>query len=234
MNIYIDESGSINNQLSDHFAIALVCVKDKKKLERTYKNFVSKNYDRLMKLDEPKVNKKTGQVYRPGGKMFLNGKFHELKGAHFDHKLKSEFITHFSNTDCFDLVYIKINNTKLTNDFCKNTARCFNFVLKLALTSLIKHKIIPNEDHYLQLDERNERTESKFFLEDYLNTELPLNGITDKSFQVSYFDSANNKYVQIADVFANFYYSHLKTNSFSEELKMMKEKTLRYVFEFPL
>lgn len=48
------------------------------------------------------------------------------------------------------------------------------------------------------MDERNEKTETKFFLENYLNTELMLGGVTQGKFNVSYFDSANNKFIQIA------------------------------------
>ncbi len=54
---------------------------------------------------------------------------------------------------------------------------------------------------FWQLDERNERVENKSFLENYLNTELSLSGQVAGNFSVSYFDSACNKFVQIADYF---------------------------------
>ena len=56
MTFYIDESGSINNHLSHnkYFVIALVRVLNKKSLKRSYKRFVSSNYDRLLELDKDK------------------------------------------------------------------------------------------------------------------------------------------------------------------------------------
>ncbi len=86
----------------------------------------------------------------------------------------------------------------------------------------------------IQLDERNEKTEAKFFLENYLNTELCLNNITDHHFSVKYLDSSTNPFVQIADVFANLYYAHLNTDAYTKEIENLKEKgILNDVFEFP-
>lgn len=68
MNIYIDESGSITKKYANkypYFVIALIHVKDKEKLKRVYKRFVSSRMKRLKELDE-------------GEKMFKNGEFREL------------------------------------------------------------------------------------------------------------------------------------------------------------
>ena len=74
MNIYVDESGSINNHSSDnkYFVIAMVHVKDKKGLERAYKRFVSSHFKRLKELDQEKIDPKTGKILKSGGKMFVN------------------------------------------------------------------------------------------------------------------------------------------------------------------
>lgn len=234
MNIYIDESGSINNKLSTNFIIALVIPKDSKELKKSYKRFVSKYLDRLKELDSERINRNTGKVIRPGGKMFHDGKFQELKGAQFDRDMKLKFIEFFSEKPNFEVFYITIDNKKLTDTFCTNTARVFNYTLKLAIEYFIKHKYIEKEDCKLQLDERNERTETRYFLENYLNTELTLSGITDKSFTVEYFDSSNNKLVQMADVFANILFSEKKTKAYTKELQMLEEKgIIRFEFVFP-
>ncbi|MCR5307677.1 MAG: hypothetical protein K6E24_01600, partial [bacterium] len=76
--------------------------------------------------------------------------------------------------------------------------------------------------------------EAKYFLENYLNTELAMNNTTTGKFQVEYFDSSNNTLIQVADVFANLYYSHLQTNGYEEELKELEEQNiLKMIFEFP-
>lgn len=237
MNIYIDESGSINNRIRQpaYFVIAMVHVIEKQKLSRAYKRFVSSNYDKLLELDKDRIDLVTGRIVRQGGKMFVDGVFKELKGTQFDREMKMKFIEHFSKRHFFDLYYIKLVNSKLTDGFCANTARAFNYTVRLALNYFIKNGLLPNEDCYLQLDERNEKTETKYFLENYLNTELTLSGTAAGKFNVAYFDSADNKFIQIADVFSNLYYSELQTGQYTEVFEALKKKgILKSIFEFPV
>lgn len=236
MNIYIDESGSINNHIPNngYFVICMLRVLNKKALKRAYKRFVSANYDRLLELDRDKISPKTGKLIKVGGKMFSDGKFIELKGAQFDRALKLEFVEFFSRKAVFEIFYIKIANEKLSDSFCENTARVFNYAVRLALDYFIRKGLLPEEDCLLQLDERNEKTETKYFLENYLNTELAMGGVTRGNFDVKYFDSANNDLIQLADVFSNLYYSHLQTNAYEEEFnKLEKAGILKFYFEFP-
>lgn len=224
MNIYIDESGSINNKFMENqdFIITLIVPTDKKQLDRTYKRFVSNNHDELKKLDK-------------NNKMFFNNKFHELKGSQFNKPMKQKFVKFFSKKKHFEIYYIQIKNCKLSDDFCKNTARVFNYVMRLALQYLIKNNFLKQENFYLQLDERNEKTETKHFLENYLNTELALGGTTRGKFTVNYFDSSNNKFIQVADVFSNLFYSHLLTGAYNDEIQLLKDNDiLKFIFVFPL
>lgn len=234
MNTYIDESGSINNKLGEKpFVISLVHVLDFKKLSKVFKRFVSSNISKLKELDKPFLNKH-GICTKNGNQMFHNGKFSELKGSQFDQPLKKQFLEYFTRNQYFELFLIKINNQKLSDKICENTARAFNYTLKLALSYFISHSLLCDEDCLLQLDERNERTEAKFFLENYLNTELCLNGITEKHFSVRYVDSKLNPFIQIADVFANIYYSELNTHAYKNEMEMLRNrKILKGTFEFP-
>lgn len=237
MVIYIDESGSINNHISgnEYFIIALVRVVDKDSIKKSYKRFVSSNFDRLLMLDCDKVKPSTGQVIKEGGKMFCKGNFRELKGSQLDKKMKQKFVDFFVQKHSFELYYIIIDNKKLTDRFCENTARVFNYTLRLGLEYFINTGYLQNEDCILQLDERNEKIESKYFLENYLNTELSMNGTTSGKFAVQYFDSVNNNIIQIADVFANLYYSHMKTGGYKEDIQKLKdEKILKCLFEFPV
>nr|WP_314757684.1 DUF3800 domain-containing protein [uncultured Lachnoanaerobaculum sp.] len=237
MVIYIDESGSINNHISgnEYFIIALVRVVDKDSIKKSYKRFVSSNFDRLLMLDCDKVKPSTGQVIKEGGKMFCKGSFRELKGSQLDKKMKQKFVDFFVQKHSFELYYIIIDNKKLTDRFCENTARVFNYTLRLGLEYFISTGYLQSEDCILQLDERNEKTESKYFLENYLNTELSMNGTTGGKFAVQYFDSANNNIIQIADVFANLYYSHMKTGGYKEYIQKLKDaKILKCLFKFPV
>lgn len=223
MNIYIDESGSINNKLRPNcdFIITLIIPTNKKQLERAYKRFVATNCKRLKEIDK-------------NNKMFFNNKFRELKGSQFDKPMKQNFVNFFSKKKHFEIYYIRIKNKKLKDYFCENTAKTFNYVIRLALHYLIKNNFLNQEDCHLQLDNRNEKTESKHFLENYLNTELYLGGVTNGRFTVSYFDSANNHFIQIADVFSNIFYSHLITNAYNDEMQLLRDNDiLKFIFEFP-
>lgn len=140
----------------------------------------------------------------------------------------------FCRKPSFEIYYIKISNQLLTDQFCENTARVFNYTLKLAIEYFIRRAFLPNENCSLQLDERNERTETKYFLENYLNTELFMNGTINGTFHVAYFDSSNNALIQVADVFANLLYSHLQTGSYEDELqKLQNAGILKFIYEFP-
>ena len=236
MIICIDESGSINNHMpgAKYFIIAMIRVIDREALKKAYKRFVSANYDRLLELDRDKVNSNTGKVIKQGGKMFRNNKFLELKGSQFDKAMKEKFVEYFSRRQSFEIYYIEITNKKLSNQFCENISRLFNYVIRLALEYFFNKNYLPNEDCMLQIDERNERIEAKSFLENYLNTELCMNKTTTGKFFVAYFDSVNNALIQIADVFSNIYYSHMQTGSYEEEInKLKKQGILRCIFKFP-
>lgn len=236
MNLYIDESGSINNHTPNnrYFVIALIHPTDKDALKRAYKRFVSSHHSDLLALDQDKLHPVTKQIVKKGGKMFQNGKFHELKGSQFDRKTKKEFVDFFCRKPSFEIYYIKITNQLLTDRFCENTARVFNYTLKLAIEYFICKAFLPDENYFLHLDERNERTETRYFLENYLNTELFMNGTINGKFDVTYFDSSNNSLIQIADVFANLLYSQLQTGGYDEELKKLKDAgILKFIFEFP-
>jgi hypothetical protein len=83
VNIYIDESGSINKYATNdqYFVVSMIHVLDPVALERAYKRFISSNYEMLLDLDSDKVDDMTGKITKHGGRMFRDGKFRELKGA---------------------------------------------------------------------------------------------------------------------------------------------------------
>lgn len=236
MNIYIDESGSIDRHApaNHHFMIALVHVLDIDKLSKSFKRFVSSNYSRLLELDEDKTDPNTGKILKTGGKMFRNGKFRELKGVQFDRDMKLRFVEYFIRKKYFEVYYIRIANHQLEKRLFENSARIFNYSLRLALEYFITSGLLPNEDCHLQLDERNEKKEARHFLENYLNTELGVGGISDGQFSVTYFDSAENRLIQVADIFANLLYSQEQTGQYGRELGILqKAGIVRQIFDFP-
>lgn len=224
MNIYIDESGSINNKLSTDFIITLVVTDNQKSLKKSFKRFVSANLDKLKAVDIQE-------------KMFLNGNFKELKGSALTPELKIDFVEHFIQKNNFELFYIHIHNSKLTDTFCSNTERVFNYVLRKALEFFIQKGFLPSEEHNIIIDERNLKTEAKYFLEEYLNLELVTNEINNGKINIKYVDSSDVKIVQIADVFSNIKFSNeiLNNRNYEEEFeKLINRNFLKMTFQFPI
>ena len=201
--LYIDESGSMTNEYitkRPYFIIAVIRAVDKLKASRSHKRFVSKHFDDLKNADS-------------ANRMFDGDKFKELKGSAFSPGLKRSFAEYFGKSNSIEVFYILIDNSQADSKLYENKARAFNYVLKLALEFWIRHGYLPKDQYIIQLDERNERTETKYFLQNYLNTELRMNNLFSSDASVQYFDSQNNRLIQIADVFANLYLSELDRKS---------------------
>lgn len=166
LNMYIDESGSVHptsKNFSRYFIIGIVIPKNPLKLKRVYKTFVRKNFKILKELDKE-------------NKMFdNNGKFIELKGSSMNKPMKLNFMDFFCRNNVLEVRYIILDNNNLEERFIRNKARTFNYLLKIFLSNSIKKKYIQDTEVFLQIDERNVKTDSKFSLEDYLNQELLLN-----------------------------------------------------------
>ena len=223
---FVDESGSITSEYSEsfpYFVVALVKVFDKDKLKRKFKRFVSSNLKQLQAADIK-------------GKMFdKNGKFLELKGCCFTPELKNKFIDYMTREKLFEVYYIKLVNDKLSSSLCQNKARCFNYLIKEALTYYYKKGYLERCGCVFQIDERNIRTEAKYLLQEYLNTELQFDNIISEEIQVNYFESSSNYLIQVADIFANFFYSYLLSKNYKEKFnELLKKKIVKHIFTFPL
>ena len=94
---------------------------------------------------------------------------------------------------------------------------------------------IEDDNINLQIDERNIKTMAKYQLAEYLNTELLLGEkLLTKPLNVTYFDSSNNKFIQVADFFSNFFFSHCLTNAYTDVLTDLKDTGyLKDIFTFP-
>ena len=200
----------------------MVRVLGKGTLKDKYKDFCEKYKERLKELDK-------------NSEMFDGLKLKELKGHCFDIQMKHDFLDFFKTTASYEVYYIKFVNSRLTDSFCKNKERAFNYPLKMALCYYIRKGMLPNEDCRLNLDNRNLKTDSKMQLDEYLNTELVGEVGYKGNVVTEYFDSKNNRLIQIADVFSNIFYSSLYNDEFSEDLKSLRNLgRVKGVFEFPL
>ena len=224
MLICIDESGSINNKnpKQPYFVIALVRVKGKATLKGKYDRFVNQYRNRLKELDIE-------------GEMFSGDKFKELKGHCLDFEMKHNFVNFFKNTESYEVYYLKYYNSRLSDSFCKNKERAFNYPLKKAISYFMSKELLPLEDCRLNLDNRNLKTDSRMHLDEYMNTDLIGELNYTGNVVVEYFDSKDNKCVQIADVFSNLFYNSLFTNEFDDDInELICLGRIKRIFEFPL
>ncbi len=222
----MDESGSMTGEFADKFSYFIICtvrVKDVEALKKRYKRFVSKYYEQLKTLDD--------------GRMFENGKFKELKGCCLDIDMKKAFADYFCVRNLFEVIYIRLSNQKVEKiHFYDNKARAFNYLYKLMLQYRLEHRLLPKDEYLIQVDERNQKTNSKASLEDYLNTELVLSHDLANGINIRYFDSCNNHLIQIADVFSNIFFSYsLHPENYAELIKRLRrEGYIQSIFEFPI
>lgn len=226
MKLFIDESGSMTIKDIDkhpYFVISMVKVNDIKKVARYFKRFVSENYAELQSIDKRQ-------------KMFgADGKFRELKGSELTPDLKKKFMRKLFRDNALEVFFLTIENKFVNPSLYNNTARAFNYCVKLAIGYYIRRDELPADIQTIEIDERNESTKTRYFLQEYLNTELILHeNVLSGNLSVKYFDSANNIFIQIADVFANIKYSDLLTGNYKKELEQaQKDKYLKKIFNFP-
>jgi len=222
---YIDESGSMNcDMVGTYFIIGILSCDDSnvERLKKLYKRFIRLHFNELKKCDKD-------------NKMFHNGKFAELKGSMLTPRLKKRFVHHFCKDNLFELFYIVIENERVSKTLYANKARAFNYVLKLALEYYKDKGLISDKVWILNIDERNVKTNTKYALCEYINTELFLAASSKHHAEVYYHDSENCILVQVADVFANLRYSCIYSSAYREEIEMMRSKRyLKGEFKFPL
>ena len=147
INLYIDESGSLTELFENnkYFVISIIKVNNKKQLERNFKRFVSENMKELLKIDT-------------NNKMFLNGKFHELKGCALTPVLKRKFVKNILKNNSFEIFYIKVDNSMIDGMFLDSKARSFNYLLKLFLIKNLRDGNLIDDEIFLHIDERNIKT----------------------------------------------------------------------------
>lgn len=189
---YIDESGIFqksNNPNHRYFIISIVLTENPKHLARVFKRSLLKsiknNNDLLNIL---KTNK-------------------EIKGSELPEIRKKKMYSDLCRTSVIsEIGIIVVDTLKIDDKFKRNTARAFNYLLKLFLLNYMKS----NNKHpnctklNLYIDERNVSTKSIHTLREYLNTELVMvETLFKEEFDVCYCDSKTQPLIQLSDYIAN-------------------------------
>ncbi len=223
--LYIDESGSMNNIIDkdkNYFVITCLHVKDKKSLKNSFNRFIRKNKERLKSL--PK-----------GNRMFDGDKFKEIKGSALTQSMKKEFLNYISINDSFKVFYVIVHNNYLKQSLIDNKEVGFNFILEKLLTYKLKNNFLPtNTNYHIHLDNRNLRTGMRDTLRSFLIRTLIFEDELITDLNLTYHESEKVKFIQIADFFANLFYSNLMTKKFNGVInRKVREGYISHEYNFP-
>lgn len=225
--VFIDESGTICKgeiDKPDYFIITLLFVEDErldyvKKLFKKYRLKVARKKEKLI-----------NELKEKG----------EIKGSEVSEREKSNIYIKLLEKckDDFELAVIVLDNSKVSAKFKSNSSRVFNYLIKQYLECYFKRfsKYKSLNSIKFIIDERNVVTESKYTLEEYLNTELNLmNDFSQTDIKVGYFDSKNYLLLQMADFISNTFYRKFQKNDNSNNVELLLTSTCKgQIFKFPL
>lgn len=226
--VFVDESGTVPKgsvKKKDYFIVTLLMINnaDIEHIKKVFK----KERLKIVKRKKPLVDSLKQN--------------HEIKGSELSETEKapiySKIIEKCSSE--FEIAIILLNNEKATVKFRSNSSRTFNYLIKTFLSIHFKKKSKYRELNSINfiIDERNVATESKYTLQEYLNTELNLlEHFSEEDINVHYFDSKNYLMLQFADFISNTFYRYYQKNN--KEAKenvdlLVKQTSTNKVFKFP-
>lgn len=226
--VFVDESGTIGKctiKENDFFIITLLFVKDEdiNHIKKVFKKERLKIVNKKDTLKEQLRNNK------------------EVKGSELSEVEKRQIYEKLIEKcgDKFEIAVIVMNNRKATVKFRSNSSRAFNYLIKTFLEKHFKKRSKFKElsQIHFVIDERNVATESKYTLQEYLNTELNLvESFAEKDIVVHYYDSKNYLLLQLADFISNTFYRYRQKNiaESKDNVKMLLNQTsTNKIFKFP-
>jgi len=207
--VYLDESGSIHkNSKTKYFAVGgyFVFVKDKNKVTSLYKK-INKNIKNNKNLS---LNK-------------------EIKSYDMTESQKIEIFNSIQDVDTFYGCVKIFEKSSMKKEIIESNI-FFNYAVKLlfqdCVVSLLNlNQINGNIEFIVSVDNRNIRVGDLNNLETYLKTEFCLENF---DFKITYYDSATNYGIQLADLIVNtFYNSYKDKNIVKNVLPHLKSKNFR-------
>ena len=226
--VFVDESGTIGKGIikeDDFFIITLLFVKDEdvNHIKKVFKK------ERLKIVNKKEVLKQ----------QLKNNK--EVKGSELSETEKRKIYEKIIEKcgDKFEIAVIVMNNKKATVKFRSNSSRAFNYLIKIFLEKHFKKRSKFKKVNQVSfiIDERNVATESKYTLQEYLNTELNLmETFSEKDITVHYYDSKKYLLLQLADFISNTFYRYKQKNNTESKDNveiLLKQTSTNKMYKFP-
>ncbi len=212
LTLFIDESGSITKtdvSFNRYFIIAVLFTRDSNKLKKHFRKGISSL------IQNPKYKK----ILEENG---------EIKGKELSEtKKKSIYERIIRNcSEDFELGIIVLDNNYTTDDFIKNHARTFNYILQLYLDCMFRKNskyARDTKDVRILLDEQNIATDAKYTLGDYLEQHFTVFNPLFNSVNAKCVDSKNHLLIQFIDFVSNTFYRNLEKHDKTsiETVKML-------------
>lgn len=179
-----------------YFIIAILFTRNSEKLKRYFRK-------ELAKL-----------IRNPKYKKLLDEKG-EIKGVDLSETKKNSFYERVINNckDDFEIGIIVLDNTYTTENFIKNHARTFNYILQKFFDNSFRHKSKYSKDTndmHIILDEQNIATDAKYTLDEYLEQQFTIENPLCNHFRVRYADSKNHTLLQLIDFISNTFYRNIE------------------------
>ena len=226
--VFVDESGTIGKGIikeDDFFIITLLFVKDEdvNHIKKVFQKRTIKNVNKKEVLKQQLKNNK------------------EVKGSELSETEKRKIYEKIIEKcgDKFEIAVIVMNNKKATVKFRSNSSRAFNYLIKIFLEKHFKKRSKFKKVNQVSfiIDERNVATESKYTLQEYLNTELNLmETFSEKDITVHYYDSKKYLLLQLADFISNTFYRYKQKNNTESKDNveiLLKQTSTNKMFKFP-
>lgn len=212
LSVFIDESGSITKtkiSYNRYFIIAILFTRKYNRLQRYFRKGIASL------IQDPKY------------KIMLE-EYGEIKGSKISETKKKPIYERIIRncSDDFELGIIVLDNTYTTDEFIKNHARTFNYILQLYLDNMFRHysKYSKNtRDVRILIDEQNISTDAKYTLDDYLEQHFTVINPLCRTVDVKYTDSKNHSMIQLIDFISNTFYRNLEKHDKTsiETVKML-------------
>lgn len=207
--VYLDESGSIHkNSPTKYFAVGgyFTFAEDKNKITSKYKKINKKmKEEKIIPLDK------------------------EIKSYDMSDDDKINIFNEIQDIDTFYGTVNVFDKNQMRKEVVESNI-FFNYAVKLVFKDCIipllnLNQINENIEFIISIDNRNIRVGDLNNLETYLKTEFCLSNF---DFKVTYYDSAFNYGIQLADLIVNTFYNSYKDRKIVERvLPSLKGKNFR-------
>lgn len=210
MNLYIDESGTINNNKLNKSKFFVIGGLDTDDPYQVIRQFKRAKKDFINRHPECGLNIKN-----------------EIKGSEMPYGMKKMIFDRIKKNTDAKFHFILVDNHNLYQNLLEQPSLTFNYMISVGINSLNKKSLINDYNRlFMLIDERNQAVSSLNSLEEYLKIEFTIKVNMFDKIKVRYKDSGNKDLIQLADIFCNTVYRVAKNHALDSPIRDNKNRKL--------